>query len=283
MTNQQQAEYWAEYAQPWIEFEAEHELVTSVFDQPLASAAAARPGEHILDVGCGTGPSSRYFAGQVAPDGTVLGVDISAPMLAEAERLTSTQGVDNLRFRLADAQVDDLGHSEFDLAVSRLGVMFFSDPVAAFANIGRALKPSGRLAFGCFAAFDANEWMALRLEAVERVTGRPAPRPVEGEPGPFALQDHERTKGILTRAGYVDPEMDRLDPEVRVPIETIDRYIQMATSSGPIRRAFDENTDENVRQQILDAFRESLMARAAGAQVTLHASTWVVTAGWAGV
>ena len=134
-------------------FDAEARL----HEQRLHAAANVGAAEHVLDIGCGTGRSTRA-AGRAAAAGTVLGVDISAPVLELARRLTDREGLRNVSYRLADAQVDGLGPARYDVCISCFGVMFFADPVAAFINIGRALRPGARMALLAWQAPERNEW-----------------------------------------------------------------------------------------------------------------------------
>jgi ubiquinone/menaquinone biosynthesis C-methylase UbiE len=129
-------------------------------EQQLHAAASVGAAEHVLDIGCGTGRSTRA-AGRAASAGIVLGVDISALVLELARRLTDREGLRNVSYRLADAQVDGLGPARYDVCISCFGVMFFADPLAAFTNIGRALHPGARMALLVWQAPDRNEWYTL--------------------------------------------------------------------------------------------------------------------------
>ena len=137
--------------------------------EPLGAQAirvlAPRAGERILDIGCGCGHTTVELAQRVRPGGLVLGVDVSVPMLEVARRRPLPQADFQVAFQQADAQCDALGEAAFDAAYSRFGVMFFSDPVAAFANIRLALKTGGRLSFVCWRPLEQNEWMKVPLEA----------------------------------------------------------------------------------------------------------------------
>jgi ubiquinone/menaquinone biosynthesis C-methylase UbiE len=127
--------------------------------------AQARPGEHVVDIGCGTGASSIALAEHVGPSGQVLGVDVSAPMLARAaERLPPGAPI---KFVRADATTAQFQPASFDLLFSRFGVMFFAEPARAFANLRTALKPGGRLVFACWRKFDENGWLQVPLRAAQ--------------------------------------------------------------------------------------------------------------------
>ena len=151
-------------------FDAEARL----HERRLHAAADVGAAEHVLDIGCGTGQSTRA-AGRAAAAGSVLGVDISAPVLELARRLTDREGLRNVSYRLADAQVDGLGPTRYDVCISCFGVMFFADPVAAFTNIGRALRPGARMALLAWQAPDRNEWYTEIDQAIGGASARGAP------------------------------------------------------------------------------------------------------------
>lgn len=167
----------------------------------LLGVAAIRPGERVLDVGCGSGQSTRDAARLSAP-GMVLGLDLSAGLLDRARRLTADEGLDNVSYEQADGQVHQFEPDIFDIAISRFGVMFFADQLAAFCNIRRALRPGGRLALMVWQRADLNEWAsairdALTSEASPQVTASPS-----GGPSPFSLADTESVTAMLDEAGF---------------------------------------------------------------------------------
>jgi ubiquinone/menaquinone biosynthesis C-methylase UbiE len=171
-------------------FDAEAHL----HEQRLHAAANVGAAEHVLDIGCGTGRSTRAAA-RAAAAGTVLGVDISAP-LELARRLTDREGLRNVSYRLADAQVDGLGPARYDVCISCFGVMFFADPVAAFTNIGRALRPGARMALLAWQAPGRNEWYSEIDQTIGGASARGARM--------FSLVGQHTTAGILAAAGFTD-------------------------------------------------------------------------------
>lgn len=172
------------------------------YREPMNRAAAIADGERVLDVGCGNGLSTRD-AGRATPSGSVLGVDLSGPMLEVARRLTVADGLTNVEFLQADAQVHPFEPGSFDLVLSRFGVMFFADRVAAFTNLFRALKPGGRLLFVVWQALPANEQFTTLMGTLAQGLP-PAPPPPPGAPSPFALADPEVGRAALEEAGFVD-------------------------------------------------------------------------------
>src|SRR5262245_26798019 len=164
-------------------------------------AADPEPGEQLIDVGCGCGPTTIELGRRVGPTGGVLGVDISAPQLAVARSRVEAEGLSGVvTFAEADAQTFAFP-GDADCVYSRMGVMFFDDPVAAFSNLARAVRPEGRLGFTCWQPLPANEWMLVPLEPLQRMVPLPPPPP-PGSPGPFSFGDTDRVSAILTAAGW---------------------------------------------------------------------------------
>ena len=155
----------------------------------------------MLDVGCGTGDTTRVAARR-AVDGDALGVDLSTGMLARGRERAAEEGLTNVTFEQADAQVEPFADGRFDVVISRFGVMFFSDPVAAFANLARATRPGGRLALVVWQPFAGNEWVEVPRAAL--ALGRDLPPIPEDVPGPFGLADPDRVERILGDAGWSD-------------------------------------------------------------------------------
>jgi len=200
--NRQQAEYWGA-AQKWIEFQDGLDAALGPVLRRTLKAAALQPGEAVLDIGCGTGASAMTAAEIVGPKGRVLGADISDLLLRRAGTRAGEAGIENVEFRQADAQVHPLEAAGYDAVISRFGVMFFADPVAAFANIARALRPGGRMAFMAWADLENNPWFEIpRLEAVAQVGEMPAVE--EQGPNPMAFADRGYVCDLLDRAGWQD-------------------------------------------------------------------------------
>jgi SAM-dependent methyltransferase len=163
------------------------------------SAAAVRPGDQVLDIGCGTGQSTREAA-RAAASGSALGVDLSAEALVLARQLSAGEGLRNVAFEQADAQVCRFPAERFDLAISRFGVMFFADPMAAFANIRAAVRPGGRLVLLVWQDHERNEWSTAVRQAL--AAGAPVTDAAASRPDPFSLGNTALTQGILTAAGF---------------------------------------------------------------------------------
>ena len=176
----------------------------------LRAAAGIVPGEQVLDIGCGAGQTTRDAARAAAP-GHVLGVDISAPMLEQARELTDAEQLENVAYELGDAQVHPFAAGRYDVAISRFGSMFFSDPAAALGNIARALRPGGRLVLLVWQSRQSNQW-AMDIDAALSDPARP-PEPVMPD-SPFSLSDPAAAERLLERAGFRDVGFD----DVREPV-----------------------------------------------------------------
>ncbi|MFF3492294.1 class I SAM-dependent methyltransferase [Streptomyces sp. NPDC002795] len=200
IVNTEQAQAWnGPEGAHWARHQDRWNAVNEGFNEALLDAAAITGRDRILDLGCGTGQTTR-LAARRAPRGHALGLDLSGPMLAEARTRAEREGVANASFTQGDAQTHPFEAGAFDTAISRYGVMFYADPEAAFANVGRALRPGGRLAFVCPADAALNDWVAA-IAALRDVLpvgdfGRP------GLPGMFSLASPDRVREVLTTAGF---------------------------------------------------------------------------------
>jgi SAM-dependent methyltransferase len=218
--------------------------------------------------------TSRDAARAAGPNGSVLGVDLSGPMLALAERLAKDEGLSTIRFEQADAQVHPFGEGAFDVAISRFGVMFFNDPPAAFANIARAVRSGGRLALLVWQPVAANEWI-LALRAALAV-GRDLPVPPPGAPSPFALGDTDYTSGVLTGAGFTDVAFTPSEQPFYVGTDVEDAYRFNAGLLPVIMLLAD--LDEAAKAQALDNLRATIAAHTTADGVNFRSAGWVITA-----
>jgi SAM-dependent methyltransferase len=200
--NAAQVEFWNAVAgQKWVDHQSDLDmLLAGVSDMVLTASAAAR-GERVLDVGCGAGSLSFALAALVGHEGRVQGVDISVPLLQQAKAVSGG----NVDFKLADAQDHAFGQGVFDLIASRFGVMFFADPLAAFRNFARALRPGGRIHFAAWSGPEVNPFFTIPMRVVVARLGPVDPVPPDA-PGPMAFRDIPRVLGILRQAGFVKCE-----------------------------------------------------------------------------
>ncbi|CCD91245.1 putative S-adenosyl-L-methionine (SAM)-dependent methyltransferase [Bradyrhizobium sp. ORS 375] len=274
--NADQIAYWnGPGGQRWSDRQEAQDVLLAPVSQILIDHIAAEPGDRILDIGCGCGGLSIALARQVAPDGAVLGIDISAPMLARAREVAP--GELPIEFVLADATVHPFPPASFDLLVSRFGVMFFADPVTSFANMRRALKPDGRLVFACWREPRANPWMIAPLQAVYRHVPK-LPEMAPEDPGPFAFASEARVTRILTEAGFTDVAMQAHALSLDIARgQGLDAAVQSAFEIGPASLALEGHPDET-REAARQSVRELLAQYQNGGNVTLSGSIWLVTA-----
>jgi SAM-dependent methyltransferase len=255
----------------WAEVRKPLERQLAPLGQRALEALAPRPGESVLDIGCGGGETALELARAVAPDGTVLGIDLSGAVLAFARRVA--KGCERVRFVQADAQVYPFEPASFDAAFSRFGVMFFADPAAAFINIRRCLRPNGRLAFVCWRALEENLLDILPLTAASaHLPPQPAHDP--DAPGPFAFANPDRVRRILKGAGFEEIEITAHDElGGSGDLETM---LAICSRVGTLGKILRENPE--LRAAALPAVRSALAAYDGPDGVRLNAATWVVTA-----
>jgi ubiquinone/menaquinone biosynthesis C-methylase UbiE len=274
--NADQIAYWnGPNGQRWTDRQASQDLLLAPVSQLLVDRIAPKTGDRIVDIGCGCGAISIALAERVAPDGFVLGVDISAPMLERARQLAPQRlPVD---FVQADATVYPFEPASFDLLASRFGVMFFAEPVLSFANLRKALRPKGRVVFACWREPKENPWMMAPLQAVYRHVPR-LPQVGPEDPGPFAFASQERVNRILREAGYGDIAMEACNISLDIAIGGgLEAAADAALEIGPSARALEGHAPE-VRAAARQSVRELLAPYARGETVPLPGSIWIVTA-----
>jgi SAM-dependent methyltransferase len=256
-----------------VEYSALLDDETRRHDVHFRAAAAIGPQDRVLDVGCGTGQTTREAA-QAASRGSALGVDISVPAIEHARRLAEQEALGNIAFEVADAQDHRFPAARFDLCISRFGVMFFADPIAAFTNIGRALRPGARLAIMVWQGREHNPWSNTATAAV---TGEPvAPTPPEGNQHPFSLADPAVTEGILGAAGFAGIDFTGVhEPIYYGP----DPDVACGLVSGFLNtRNLLDSMDDESRKQALARLRALLVEHATDDGVFFDARTWIITA-----
>jgi len=276
--NAEQVRYWNEQAGPkWVAQQAQLDAQLDALGKLAMERAAIVAGDAILDVGCGCGATSLELARRTGPSGSVLGADISGPMLEVARRRAADAGLDDARFELADAQTHPFPEASRDLVFSRFGVMFFADPTAAFTNLRRTLRPGGRLSFVCWQALAQNPWMAVPLGAVaQHVTLPPPPPP--GAPGPFAFADRERVSGILRDAGFADVELVPSEDALTIGgTADLDAAVAFLLQLGPSAALLAEASAE-VRAAATVAVREAIAPFHVAGGVRMPAAAWLVRA-----
>jgi SAM-dependent methyltransferase len=272
--NAEQAAAWdGEEGDRWTEHEERYDAAGSRYNRPLLEAARIGLHHRVLDVGCGCGGSTRAAA-RVAVAGTVLGVDLSARMIARARERSRAEGLTNTRFERADAQVYPFPDRSFDRAISRFGAMFFGDPVAAFRNIGRALRPGGRLALLSWQALDKNEWVSALRQAL--AAGRALPEPPAGAPGLFGLAEPDTVRRVLAEGGFAEIALDEARQPMVIGSDAADAFEFVRTLG--MTKGMLEELDEPARARALDALRATLTAHETPEGVLFDSRAWLITA-----
>ena len=236
-------------------------------------------GQRVLDIGCGFGDTTQQIAELVGPEGEVLGVDAAPRFIEMAREEAAEAGVPNVRFEVADVQTTTF-EGEFDLAFSRMGTMFFANPVAAMRNVRAALKPGGKLAMAVWRRREDNDWLYRAQTIVEGIVERPEEydEPTCG-PGPFSMAGADTTSDILLHAGFSEISLRRCDLPILVG-DTVDEAIDLVMSLGPageiLRLAGDRAA--HLHGKVNAALREGLSEFETPEGVMAAASTWIVTA-----
>ncbi|MDQ1697959.1 MAG: hypothetical protein QOJ03_3312 [Frankiaceae bacterium] len=262
-----EGEHWAEHAE-------RYERGATPYREALVTAAALHAGERVLDIGCGAGRTTREAARAVAPGGQALGVDLSSAMLQRARQRATEEGLDNVRFAQADAQVQAFDSASFDVVISQFGSMFFADPVAAFANIAQALAPGGRVLLVVWQGLQHNEWAATMRSAL--AAGRDLPMPPPGAPGPFSMTDPDVVRRVLTEAGLTDVAVEPVDGDFNLGPDP-DEAFAFVRGMG-ITRSLLADLDAQTATRALDDLRAAFADHVTPAGVVFRSAAWLVTA-----
>jgi ubiquinone/menaquinone biosynthesis C-methylase UbiE len=258
----------------WLERHQAVDWQIASFGRPAMDRADIRPGQRILDIGCGCGETTLELARRVGASGSVMGVDISLMLIEAARQLAKESGLASVRFEAADAQTFPFDAESFDLAFSRFGIMFFDDPEAAFGNLRRAVRPGGRLGFLCWPSPRDNLFMTIPVEAASRHIAFPQSGDPNA-PGPFAFADPSQVSRILSRSGFGEIAMDRVTEKVGGG--TLDESAGMLLGFGVLDSVL-ETIDAKTRGAILADIRSALGRFESQGRVLLDAVAWLVAA-----
>jgi SAM-dependent methyltransferase len=239
----------------------------------LREAYHIRATDHVLDIGCGTGQTTREAA-RMASDGTALGIDIDSRTIERARELSESEGTSNARFEAGDVQVYPFQPRKFDVAISRFGTMFFADVNAAFGNIARAMRSGGRLVMMVWQARDRNEWAVSIDRAL--VPGPSAAISGSIAPDPFSLGKPKTVAGVLAAAGFTDVSIRDVNvpvyygPDVDSALEFVCRFASVADL---VRLS-----DPEAAASTLARLRATLETHASERGIWFDSRAWLVTA-----
>jgi SAM-dependent methyltransferase len=256
--------YWAEHAQRF-------DRSLAGYHENFMAAAAIAPGDRVLDIGCGTGETTRHAA-RTARDGSALGVDLSARMVELARTLAADRGIDNVEFEQGDAQIHDFQPESFDAVISRTGTMFFGDPSAAFDNIAGALRPGGRLTMLVWQGPEANEWIRSLTGAL--AAGRALPAPPPAAPGPFSLAAPARLDELLTATGFTGIDVEAAHAAMWFGSNADEAHAFVLGMLGWMLNGLDDST----RTRAVDDLRDTLVAHESIAGILFDSAAWLVRA-----
>jgi SAM-dependent methyltransferase len=257
----------------WVRREQMQNEALRAYSERLFDVAAVAPADRVLDVGCGTGDTTRQCA-RLAVDGGAVGVDLSAAMLDRARERAADEGLTNAEFVQADAQVHAFPPASFDLVVSRFGVMYFGDPVAAFTNIARATAPGGRLAAVVWQDFARNEWVTEPWAAL--AMGRAIPTPPAGSIGPFGFADPDHVRAVLDAAGFTNVQLEDFAAPFWLGADA-DTAVKFACEIGVMHPLL-ADLDADATARATEALRAVVVAHESERGVELDSRTWIVTA-----
>ena len=258
----------------WVARQEHTDITLAQVTDALLAFAAPRAGERVVDIGCGCGAPTLEFARAVGPSGSVVGLDISGPMLAEGERRASVAGVANVDWRQADPATAAL--DQYDLLTSAFGVMFFGDVVAAFTNMRRGAAPDARMALVCWRALAENPWMEVPMTAVAQHLP-PRPKPVPNAPGMFAFADPEHVTEVVTAAGWMPPRFEKLDVELDIAAgRGLEEAVVQSTEIGAVN-SWLRNQPEEVVSTAVASLRKRLEPYADGMSVRLPGAMWLIS------
>ncbi len=283
--NEDQIAFWnGQAGEKWAGNQDRLDHAFAPLTASLLRHVGAQPGEAVIDVGCGCGDLTLALAHSLGAEGRVLAVDVSGPMLAQAQARAAREtpgALAPIEWALQDASVYEFPKVEFDVIASRFGVMFFADPIAAFANIRSALKPGGRVTMLCWRPMDENPWFSVPRAAVLPLVPPPEPLP-PGAPGPFGFADPERVLAILMEAGFSDARAEKCDADLTLAEASTDADALAAATRfsvqvGPIGSLLREASEDTIAAASV-AVEAALCPYVQGGRIVLGAACWIYTA-----
>lgn len=272
--NAQQAALWNDASgKAWVEMQPILDGVLAPFERLLVDAGYPGEGSNVLDIGCGAGATTLAMARRIGDGGRCVGLDISQPLVALAAERARVGEVANASFEVGDAQAYAFESGHFDAVVSRFGVMFFEDPVAAFTNIRQAARHDGKLAFVAWRSPVENDFMTTAMRAAAPFLP-PASAPDPDAPGQFAFADGAKVKRILGASGWSSIKVERVDVQCRIAEGDLMKYATRLGPVGAALREVDKATAEKITTVLPAAFAPFVVA----GEARFNAACWLATA-----
>ena len=276
IANQEQREFWSDIkGDLWVTLQPRIDMMLAAFGNKALDTLDPQSGERILEIGCGTGTTTLALGERVGVSGEILAADLSQPMINKAIERADLGAQHPITFVEVDAQVHNFPTAMFDAVYSRFGVMFFDDPVAAFRNIRKAVRPGGRMVYVCWADRKANPWIRIPAGAAKAFLDLPAPPP-DNAPGQFSMENEARVQQILRDAGWSDISLERFTVDGSIGSNTADAA-GFITKMGPMSEPF-ALADPDTQNKTLKVIEEALTPYSNDSGVTLGFSTWIVSA-----
>jgi ubiquinone/menaquinone biosynthesis C-methylase UbiE len=274
IANVDMARAWdGEEGDQWTQFADEYDYTNRSIWARFLETHSIRRADQVLDIGCGCGQTTRDAA-RLAHEGSALGVDLSSSMLDVARRRASAEGVTNVDFRQADAQVYAFDPGTFDVAISRFGVMFFENRIAAFTNVAAALRPGGRLALLAWQDVRKNEWIMTVRETL--AAGRDLPMPTVGAPGPMGLADPDDVRSLLSGAGFESVGFTSIEEPVWFGADAEVAY-EFVGEIG-IVKGLSDGLDPDAKTAAHERLMAALRAHETPEGVRFDSGTWLISA-----
>ena len=274
IANADQARAWdGPDGDSWTDHEEAYNAAVRSLTPVLLEAAAIGPRANVLDIGCGCGETTR-LAARDAVEGSAFGLDLSSRMIERARERAAVDGLTNARFERGDAQVYAFEPAVFGVAISRFGSMFFDDPVGAFGNIRRALRPSATVVMLCWRELRRNEWVSALRDAL--AAGRVLPEPPAAAPSPFAFADPDRARAVLRGAGFTGITLDPIEAPLYLGADSVDAtttIMRLGVVQGLLK-----DLDERARSEALDVLRTVISDHETNDGVLFGSSAWLVRA-----
>lgn len=273
--NNAQEENWnGPGGQSWVTYQERIDAAAVAFSSACMERLQAKPGERIIDVGCGAGTTSMELAKQVGAQGQVLGLDFSKPLLQLAEK--RAESIANVSFECGDAG-QARSQQDYDALFSRFGVMFFDRPALAFSNLRSTLSPEGRLAFICWQGPDKNPWIAEPMARLLPFLDEAPPAPKPNAPGAFGLADRAYARRELSKAGYQDIEIEPFTADMILGTQGVDSAVEFTMQLGP-GASLVEGASASTVEQIHASLAEFFEQYRNGDVVALPGAAWLITA-----